>query len=170
MSLRPYIQRLTPWLTAYLLLVSVGLPLQRVYCACVGEQWLAVLPAEHQCHHGAPAVETDIHHHARKTSCHGPNNTPEKSSCQGHAGQGDTESCASHSCGDSETLIAQLDADFPLEDKAPAADFGLLPPHFAPDAWPPRPVITAATPIRGPTPPPPPAGRALLVVQQTFLI
>lgn len=158
MHYRPFIQRLTPWLTAYLLVVSVGLPLQRVYCACVGEQWLTVLAEEHECHHEATATTTpEVHHHSETKSCHGTDTA--------HA-----SACLTHDCGNAEVLLAQLDADFTFDDAK--VDLGLaavLPPAaFA--AWPPRPLVVATTPLRGPPPPDLPAGRTLLVAHQAFLI
>lgn len=168
MSFRPYIQRLTPWLTAYLFLVSVGLPLQRVYCACAGEEWLTVLAEEHQCHHAVAIAEADIHHHVEKKSCHG--NMGVLPTDAHHLADVHGESCTSHDCGDSETLLAQLNVDFTFE--AETMDIGLraVLPAAAFAVWLPQPVVINAAPIRGPTPPPPPGGRALLVAHQTFLI
>ncbi|MEM9837493.1 MAG: hypothetical protein AAF828_13380 [Bacteroidota bacterium] len=41
---------LVPYLSAYLLLVSLGLPLHKVYCACKGESEVSLLLAnEHEC-------------------------------------------------------------------------------------------------------------------------
>lgn len=157
MRFRKFTKRLAPYLTAYLLLVTIGLPLNRVYCACVGEAWLTVLPEEHQCSHHSGAAAVDHHHvdHA----C-----TAVEDSKQ--------VACAEHGCGNSEQLFQQLDADF-------LADWELLPVHLSDLCYarslrlsemPVRPVIDRAAPIRGPAPPPLPYGRDLLAAQQTFLI
>lgn len=157
MQFRPLIRRLTPWLTAYLLLVSVGLPLQRVYCACVGEQWLTVLPeGKHTCQH-EEAIKTVCHEHAVSSCCQAP--TPSHES-----------SCVSNNCGDAEVLIAQLDADFTEETSSFAVNLvAVLPPTIAVN-WFAKPEPTASALLRGPPPPPPLAGRQLLVAHQTFLI
>lgn len=163
MHYRPFIQRLTPWLTAYLLVVSVGLPLQRVYCACVGEQWLTVLAGEHECHHESTATAIpEVHHHGKAKGCQ-----EQAKGCHGTSAASD---CVSHDCGNAEVLIAQLDVDFTFD--AATADLGLalvLPP-VAFTAWPPRPLVIATALIRGPSPPDLPSGRTLLVAHQTFLI
>lgn len=157
MSFRKFTQRFTPWLTAYLLLVSVGLPLNRVYCACVDQEWVAVSSPVHECHHDA--VTATIHHHQEA-----------EKSCYDH-GQV-ASSCSNHDCGDSEVLIQPLDVDFTVEWASagiilaafqPAVSFGSAVPH-------PASALSKATPIRGPSPPPLPYGRSLLVRQQTFLI
>ena len=158
MQFRPLILRLAPWLTAYLFVVSVGLPLQRVYCACAGEEWLTVLPEEHECHHEIKTAEVrQVHHHGEEGCCHEPEVSHESS-------------CVSHDCGNAEVILAQLDVDFTVDMEE--VDLGLsavLPPvAFRP--WAPRPVMLEDAPIRGPSPPPLPAGRDLLVAHQTFLI
>lgn len=159
MHYRPFIQRLTPWLTAYLLVVSVGLPLQRVYCACVGEQWLTVMAeGEHECHHEATAAVTpEIHHHPEAGSCHGADSA--------HA-----SACVTHDCSNSEVLLAQLDADFTFEVEKVDLGLSAVLPSQAFTNWPLRPVVVATMPIRGPSPPDLPSGRTLLVAHQTFLI
>ncbi|MEO0731200.1 MAG: hypothetical protein AAFZ52_00080 [Bacteroidota bacterium] len=57
-------KRLVPTLTAYLLLVSVGLPLQRIYCTCLDQQWVSLTEPEHHCEHkhddtDKPACQSD---------------------------------------------------------------------------------------------------------------
>lgn len=158
MLYRPFIQRLAPLLTAYLLLVSLGLPLQRVYCACVGEQWLSLTVTDHECQH-ASAQEIK-HDHGPKTCCsllRGTEDVPTVDDL--------------HDCGDSEVLLAQLDADFLSEQEHFVVDLAAVINLPATANLLPRlPIVTRSVLIRGPTPPPLPHGRDLLVAQQTFLI
>lgn len=157
MQFRNFTKRLAPWLTAYLLLVSIGLPLQRVYCACVGEQWLTVLPEDrHECHHEASDQE-EVHHHALNDCCV-KDKTP--------AG----DSCKSHDCGEAEVLIAQLDVDFTAETTAFELSLTAILPPTVTVVWVTQPESVTTMPLRGPPPPPPLAGRQLLVAHQTFLI
>lgn len=158
MLYRPFIQRLAPLLTAYLLLVSLGLPLQRVYCACVGEQWLSLTATDHECHH--PSALEVKHEHGLMACCHLPDGTENLPTAEDL-----------HDCGNSEVLLAQLDADF-LSEQQPF-DINLT----SLSDWPPTAhtlprlaELIRSAPIRGPTPPPLPYGRDLLVAQQTFLI
>ncbi|MEL7161812.1 MAG: hypothetical protein AAFN92_13710 [Bacteroidota bacterium] len=155
MSVRHLSKRLVPTLTAYLLLVSIGLPLQRIYCACVGEQWISLTTVEHECHHAPEPIAQD-----HKTGC----------CAHGHEHEQSTASDR-HDCGDSEVLLAQLDADF-LGEKEQLLWLEPLEATLlvAVRPWPTKPVVSKDTPIRGPDPPPLPAGRALLVAHQTFLI
>jgi hypothetical protein len=156
--IRKFTRRLTPWLTLYLLVVSIGLPLQRVYCACIGEAALTLPGSEHEC--GAHEPETRETDHHRTACC-----TVTKA-CQ------QTEEVADHKCGSSEVIVVALDADFLFEtvgNYTITATLGLVP------AWPAyRPltaqVVAKISPIRGPDPPDKPAGRELLVAHQTFLI
>ncbi len=162
MTLRPFIQKLAPVLTAYLLLVSVGLPLQRVYCACMGLEWLSLTTnTEHECHHPAQAV---AHEHATKTCCH----APKKDAVQ-------PEMERRHGCGDSELLLVQLQTEFSTEQ----SQWELTSPkavQFLPAApaeivsWSSPVARLRALPIRGPTAPPLPAGRSLLEAHQSWLI
>lgn len=158
MQFRPLILRLAPWLTAYLFVVSVGLPLQRVYCACAGEEWLTVLPEKHECHHAAKMTDAaDVHHHEPKKSCHDTRTTHDTG-------------CMSHDCGKAEVILAQLDVDFTADMEEVDLDLSPVLPPVAFRPWAPRPVMLEDAPIRGPSPPPLPAGRDLLVAHQTFLI
>ncbi|NJC25336.1 hypothetical protein [Neolewinella antarctica] len=155
MSLRKLSKRLTPYLTAYLLLVSIGVPLNRVYCACVGESWLSVLPEEHACHHDTAA---DVVYHEELAQTY-------------HGDDAAVTDCTSHDCGNSQIVLPQLDVDFTTEwflssgeaDVATAVLFATL--HAPVQA-----VVSGHAPIRGPTPPPAPYGRDLLARQQIFLI
>lgn len=157
MNFRPLVQRLAPWLTVYLFVVSVGLPLQRVYCACAGEQWLTVVLEEHECHHGSAAKVQEVHHHGEQVGYH-----DEKT---------DHHSvCTSHDCGNTEVIFPQLDVDFTFEVTALSMEPGAVLPPTVFAVFVPRPIISPEVPIRGPTPPPDPSGRALLVAHQTFLI
>lgn len=155
MLTRNLARRFSPWLTIYLLVVSIGLPLQRVYCMCKGEQWLSISLSDHECGHEeskAPVAEV-------KSAC-----------CLV------TDVCEvkedKHGCGNQETVFAQLDVDFThvladwnLADAALVALPGV--PYREQ-----LPVVERVSiiPIRGPDPPPLPAGRTLLVAHQTFLI
>ncbi|MEM9259840.1 MAG: hypothetical protein AAGA62_09355, partial [Bacteroidota bacterium] len=99
MPLRKFFQRLAPTLSAYLLLVSLGFPLQRVYCACVGEHWVSLPTEVHECRH------------AKAEKSHHPNDKP--SCCQLRKASSDHHSAQSkHDCGDTSILLAQLDTDF----------------------------------------------------------
>lgn len=156
MIFRPLIRRFSPWLTAYLLVVSVGLPLQRVYCMCMGEQWLSLTEIDHECSHDVKPQAEASHH---KMAC-----CVVSKGCEYAEGN--------HDCGDSETIVAQLDVDFTHE----LADWSLegttvmvLP---SVPFWQQLQVVERAKirPIRGPDPPPLPAGRAMLLAHQTFLI
>lgn len=159
MQFRNFIQKLAPSLSIYLLVVSLGLPLQRVYCACVGEQWVSLPTEVHECRH-APAVEMGKHQHGDMACCH-PKEASEKPTAK-----------SLHDCGDTDILLAQLDADFLWEqDEFPLLVGVLTSPTtlaFAQALV--RPVVIKSAPIRGPNPPPLLAGRDLLVAQQTFLI
>ncbi len=156
MILRPLYRRFSPILTAYLLLVSVGLPLQRGYCMCIGEQWISLTDDEHDCTHG---LQPEVVFVGEQIPCCTVTN-----GCQ--------FADSDHGCDDTETVLAQLDVDFTHElthwslanaplIHLPAAPYWAQPGTLA------RP---KTLPIRGPDPPPLPGGRALLVVQQTFLI
>lgn len=157
MHIRKFTKRLTPWLTLYLLVVSIGLPLQRVYCACVGEAALTLPGSAHEC--GAHEPEISEHDHHRTACC-----TVTKECKQPET--------ADHKCGSSEVIVAALDADFLLEtvgDYEAISAVGLMP------AWPvylplSAQAVAKTRPIRGPDPPDKPSGRDLLVAHQTFLI
>jgi len=155
--IRKFTRRLTPWLTFYLLVVSVGLPLQRVYCACVGESALVLPGSEHEC--GAHAPQITEHDHHQMACC------LVTKDCQ-------KPEATDHKCGSSEVVMAALNADFLLETVGDYADIATL--TTMPD-WPVyRPlaarVVAKTRPIRGPNPPARSAGRDLLVAHQTFLI
>jgi len=155
--IRNFTKRLTPWLTLYLLVVSVGLPLQRVYCACVGEAALTLPGSEHECAAHAPQISEHDHH--RKACC------VVSKDCQ-------KPEADNHDCGSSEVVVAALDADFLLET---AGNYASAPLLGTMPAWPVyRPLVVQAVaktrPIRGPDPPGKPSGRDLLVAHQTFLI
>ena len=154
---RKFTRLLTPWLTLYLLVVSVGLPLQRVYCACVGDTSLSLAGGELSCvAHSATLRENDHH----QMACCAP--TP----------SGQLPEVADHGCGHSEVIVAQLDVAFLKEF---ATDYRIGPfagikpagPVFRPLA---AQSIAKVRPIRGPAPPDGPSGRQLLVAHQTFLI
>lgn len=154
---RKFIRRLTPWLTLYLLVASVGLPLQRVYCACIGEASLTLPGDEHECAAHEPKISEHDHH---RTAC-----------CKV------TKECTmadaeDHSCGDTDVIVAQFDVDFMAEvstDFELGLPVGIVPagPGFSPLA---AREVAKTRPIRGPAPPDHPTGRQLLVAHQTFLI
>lgn len=157
MKFRTLTQWLTPWLTLYLLVVSVGLPLQRVYCACIGESTLGLPGEAHEC--GAHAPQKSEHDHHRSACC------KVTRECQ----QADS---VGHSCGDTEVFVAQFSADYLATFSVDYLIFalqGVVPawPDYRPDEVQ---AIAKARPIRGPDPPARPAGRQLLVAYQTFLI
>ncbi|MFK8161179.1 MAG: hypothetical protein AB8H12_01840 [Lewinella sp.] len=157
MPIRNFARRFSPWLTIYLLVVSVGLPLQRVYCLCKGEQWLSISLRDHECGHkeGPKAPVAEV-----KTAC-----------CLV------TDACQvmeddDHGCGKKETIVAQLDVDFThvlSEWNLVAVTLITLPgvPYWE---YLPEVEREGIISIRGPDPPPLLAGRALLVAHQTFLI
>ncbi|TXF90694.1 hypothetical protein FUA23_04440 [Neolewinella aurantiaca] len=157
MHIRKFTRRLTPWLTLYLLVVSIGLPLQRVYCACIGESELSLPGRDHDCEaHSAKITE---HDHHRMACCLA---TKE---CQ-------TPELSEHKCGSSEVVVAALDADFLLET---VGDYSIVPSAGLMPSWPAylplaAQVVAKTRPIRGPDPPDRRSGRDLLVAHQTFLI
>lgn|GEM_PF-5563256 len=154
---RNFTRRLTPWLTFYLLVVSIGLPLQRVYCACIGEASLTLPGTEHECRAHAPQISEHDHH---RTAC-----CLITIDCQ----HPDT---ADHNCGSTEVVVAALDADFLLGTVGDFADVALVGISLNVAVW--RPLaahlLAKTLPIRGPAPPGRLAGRQLLVAHQTFLI
>ncbi len=154
MLFRPLARLISPWLTVYLLVVSVGLPLQRVYCLCLGEQWLSLTDSPHSCQHeGEPSEQMPREAGGEKTK-----------GCQFMTGD--------HGCDDAQVIVAQLDADFTHQ----LEDWSLA--NTAPGTAPTLPFWRGFAPLvspqwlteTGPDPPPPPAGRRLLVAYQTFLI
>lgn len=156
MPIRKFSRRFSPWLTIYLLVVSIGLPLQRVYCLCKGEQWLSISKIDHECGHEgepkAPVAEV-------KTAC-----CLVMDACQSME--------EDHGCGNEETIMAQFDADFTHElSEWNVADATLVTLPGKP-YWESLPQVerVGIMPIRGPDPPPLLAGRALLVAHQFFLI
>lgn len=154
---RKFIRRLTPWLTLYLLVASVGLPLQRVYCACIGEASLMLTGGEHEC--AAHHAKTSEHSHQRMACC------TMTSACQ-------MEDVEDRSCGHTDVIVAQFDVDFMAElstDYFVGLPVGIMPigPAFHPQA---SRTVAKIRPIRGPDPPDHPPGRQLLVAHQTFLI
>lgn len=160
MMSRRKLHQLVPFLTAYLLVASLGLPLQRIYCACRGEAWLSISADSHECQmdkspKAVVQVEKKISCCSAAKACHAP-----------------TEGVQDlHDCGDTDIILAQLDADFLLQDVGDFLELSgtaiILDRPVAP--WV-RPLTPRSLPIRGPDPPPLLSGRALLVVHQTFLI
>lgn len=162
MNIHRFARRLSPFLTAYLLLVSLGLPLHKIYCACRGESEISLLAASHDCGHDAlfPESGSGTHEVAKLPEC----SSAQKTCCSA------TE-LDDHDCGSDETIVAKFTAEYLIgQDKYFLAEITALPvfavfnPEFAA-----RPSVPRATPIRGPTPPPLPSGRAWLVAHQTFL-
>lgn len=154
---RKFIRRLTPWLTLYLLVASVGLPLQRVYCACIGEASVSLTGGEHECAAHEPEISEPDHH--RMACC------AMTSACQ-------MAEAEDHNCGHTDTIVAQFDAEFMAEI---ATDFqvglfvGIVPSGSVFNPLSAR-VVAKTRPIRGPAPPEHPPGRVLLIAHQTFLI
>ena len=159
MHIRKFTRRLTPWLTLYLLVVSIGLPLQRVYCACIGSSEISLPGGEHDCgaHAAKALVETE---------------KEPKASCCASAKQCNAPETADKKCGSSEIVVAALDADFLLET---VGDYSIVPTAGLMPSWPAHlplaaQVVAKTRPIRGPDPPDRRSGRDLLVAHQTFLI
>lgn len=157
MHIREFTRRLTPWLTLYLLVASIGLPLQRVYCACIGESELTLPGSEHDCESHAPQITG--HDHQRVACC------MITKDCR-------NQEAVDHNCSSSEVVLAALDADFL---PGTVADYAAVPGLATLPAWPDyRPLAVMAVaktrPIRGPDPPVKPSGRELLVAHQTYLI
>ncbi|MEL6358181.1 MAG: hypothetical protein AAFQ37_14760, partial [Bacteroidota bacterium] len=154
--------KLVPTLTIYLLLVSVGMPLHKVYCACQGAEFISFWKFEHECQLAHHHSEEEEHHTTSCCAAH-----EESSHCADQFADED------HDCGTSEMLLFQLDLDFTqqLADVVvenhghfvfPTAFTALRERHLL--------YIPKAIPIRGPTPPPPIlTGRDLLVRHQAFL-
>jgi hypothetical protein len=156
MPIRKFARRFSPWLTIYLLVVSIGLPLQRVYCLCKGEQWLSISLSDHECEHEETpkALVAEV-----KSAC-----------CLV------TDACQSmeenHGCGNQETIVAQLDVDFVHELSDWKVEFTTILALPGVPYWEQLPEVdrVSVMPIRGPDPPPLLSGRALLVAHQSFLI
>lgn len=161
---RPFALLLAPWLTLYLLVVSIGLPLQRVYCACVGKSSLTLVGEAHVCERhavvtNAPAVKAKPRH-----AC-----CAARAACSAKTDDGVPE--LKHDCGDTDVLLAALDADFTAEDHGAAIVVGEIPPTTDPLAvWPQRPAIGRAELAPAHPRPPPLSGRDRLLAHQTFLI
>lgn len=167
MIFRPFARSLSPYLTVYLLLVSLGLPLHRVYCACKGESQLQWVVAEHVCGHDekkedfieSSSVEAAVLN--AKTSC-----------CKSEEKSCESPTSDPHDCGRHEVVLAKMTASFLASEMKWTGDhFGpSLPPQFVAESTIPSPLLTASSPpIRGPNESPPPYGRQLLVLQQVFL-
>lgn len=163
MKLHHFARRLSPFLTAYLLLVSLGLPLHKVYCACRGESKISLFAAEHNCGHAVKAEAADAVKPLLKTSCC----SAAKSSCLVTEASNED-----HRCGDNdETILAKLSADYLVEkqDLLLGQAVGVLPVPLVQELLPPVVFAAKAVPIRGPTPPPLPFGRDLLLRRQLML-
>jgi len=162
MLFRQTARKLAPTLTIYLLIVSVGMPLHKVYCACRGAEFISLWELEHKCQR-AITTSSEEHHHA--TACCAAKE--EAHHCSDQLVDEDRD------CGSSETLLFQLDTEFTQHFTEDGID------HHSPF---PLPVVfpishqgyllyvPKAIPIRGPTPPPPLlCGRDVLVRHQVFL-
>jgi len=154
---RTFTRRLTPWLTLYLLVASIGIPLQRVYCACVRESSLILAGGEHECVVYEPKPAARDHH---RTAC-----CKITSECR-------VAPSDDHGCGYTDVIVAQFDENF-LAKVATGFQLdlanGVVPAGTSFQPLTAR-VLVKECPIRGPDPPDHPTGRQLLVAHQTFLI
>jgi hypothetical protein len=158
---RRKIHQFVPLLTTYLLVASLGLPLQRIYCACLGESWLSISADGHACQLDV-APKATVKEEKKMSCC------AAAKAC--HAPAEEVED-AQHDCGDSEIVLAQLDADFLIQDGIDYLELsGTAILVEQPLAFRNIPPVLQSIPIRGPDPPPLPSGRDLLVAHQTFLI
>jgi hypothetical protein len=163
---------LAPYLTAYLLVVSLGLPLHKVYCACKGESEVSLLMAtEHNCGHAVADDSSrlqrskEVKKSSKKTSSSGCCSDQSSSSCSASAD-------STHDCGGKETTIAKLTADYLFEQEkswVAGVNFSAPLPVIFDFNLPTGPTSLKELPIRGPTPPPLPYGRELLLRHQSFL-
>ncbi|PHI19045.1 hypothetical protein CEQ90_14820 [Lewinellaceae bacterium SD302] len=185
MKLHNFARRLSPFLTVYLLLVSLGLPLHKIYCACRGESEISLFSPEHACGHDAVVLADNSEGEGRsapatvavldKEQEPAPPAVTEKASCCSSKESAclQTEvSGENHSCGDNEeTILAKLTTDYLVkeQDYAQLLTATALPIPSLQDELPALVVAEKATPIRGPTPPPLPYGRELLLRHQLFL-
>ncbi len=157
MRYRSFIKSLTPWLTLYLLVVSLGMPLQWVSCACAGEKAVALAGSEHEC---------DAHGLTQLEKAEQKKNAPHKC-CAGK------EEPRQKDCCSSEVIVAAFHANFVVEPPArfvPPVTVPALPVRLTAFLLPPTRPDATHRPVRGPTPPDPPGGRRLLIAHQTFLI
>lgn len=158
MKFHAFARRLSPILTAYLLVVSLGLPLHKVYCACKGMTDFSLFSTTHACGHDEAVLADEV---AMSSCC----TDKDATACS-------FDSVDEHDCGDAETILAKLTTDYILsenDDQTFAVQLLVLPP-FTPVYTPLfTAIIPKVLPIRGPDPPPLPYGRELLLRQQLYL-
>lgn len=158
MKTRRLARRLSPFLTIYLLVVSLGLPLHKVYCACRGITDFSLFEQDHQCGHDEVILANEV----AKSSC-----------CTKAADkQCSFEKADNHDCGDDETILAKFKADYLSEQEKTfddPSDWSAMPSYIFSAQLSYTDLVPKALPIRGPSPPPLPYGRSLLVRQQLFL-
>ena len=152
---RPLLRRFSPLLTAYLLVATVGLPLQRVYCSCVEETWVTLASEAHECRARERAT-VPVQHACCQRSC-----------------TSQPEADRPHDCGDSSVVLAGIDGDLQVTQTVsfPDSPVDILARPPVRGEWRGAGVIrevrTASPTWRGP---PPLGGRGLLVRYGRFLI
>lgn len=170
--MRRFARRLSPFLTIYLLIVSLGLPLHKVYCACLDVTDFSLFAGDHQCKLNEEAILAEeiakLGELAKFECCR----KKAIESCKARIENGEKVIDQDHDCGNEETVLAKLTADYPIQKIADVSQLV----HW-PTIVPESPaldqafvaMVPKALPIRGPDPPPLPYGRTLLVRQQLFL-
>ena len=164
-NLRRFARRLSPFLTIYLLMVSLGLPLHKVYCACRDVTNLSLFSGPHECGMDQEAMVAkklaELGELAQFECCR----KAALKSCQ--APQNDQ-----HNCGDEETILAKFTPDYLFGDSKALSDLTSWNGVLAVQAQLSNAfvaLIPKALPIRGPDPPPPLYGRELLLRMELFL-
>lgn len=178
--MKPRIARfLSPILAVYLLLVTVGVPLEQVYCACVGQVQLSIAglsavvadPCVHGADDPAPLFACCAQRMAARTGA--ADEAP--GACHfGDATRLDNAHPTAGNCMTTEVVYAHFDADFVVMDMTDDADGDLpivIPSGITPAfSLPALAALAQAHPVRPPSSSPsPPSGWELRVLHQSFL-
>lgn len=166
---------MSPLLAVYLLLVTVGLPLEQVYCACVGQvrvQVLGMAAELDSCAHGTHDAEPLFACCAKMLAERAAADADVMSCHFGEAILLDNTQADSANCMTSEVVYAHFDADFVtadaiMDDGTSLQSAGVLvsTPIFSDAA-----AVAATYPVCDPSPPPVRAsGWEMRIFHQSFL-
>lgn len=178
--MKPRIARfLSPILAVYLLLVTVGVPLEQVYCACVGQVQLSIAGLSavvaDPCVHGADDPAPLFACCAQRMEARTGAADEALGACHfGEATSLDNAHAAASNCMTTEVVYAHFDADFVVMDMTDDADGDLpivIPSGITPAfSLPALAALAQAHPVRPPSSSPsPPSGWELRVLHQSFL-